>query len=170
MSRLEERIWIKEGFKSKPYLDTMGKYTIGYGRNLTDKGLSDVELDFLGITYVANFQDLIRGLSVRGITEDQGKYLCRNDIAEATHGASTFTWFVKLSPIRQDVVTEMVFNMGLKKLKGFVHTIEFIEAGQFFAAADQMLRSAWAEEVGARATELAFMMEKDEYFENVKEA
>ena len=32
-----------EGRRLKPYTDTVGKLTIGYGRNLTDVGISDEE-------------------------------------------------------------------------------------------------------------------------------
>ena len=32
---------INEGLRSKPYVDTVGKVTIGVGRNLTDRGLSE---------------------------------------------------------------------------------------------------------------------------------
>ena len=34
--------WIKscEGYESHPYLDTVGKVTIGYGRNIGDNGIS----------------------------------------------------------------------------------------------------------------------------------
>ena len=89
--------------------------------------------------------------------------LLDNGIAEATGQAATFPWFAKLVSVRQEVVIEMIFNLGLEKFKGFKHAIEFIEAGQFFAVAEAMLRSKWADQVGARATELAYMMEKGEY-------
>ena len=36
-----------EGRRLKPYLNTVGKTTIGVGRNLTDIGISDGECDLL---------------------------------------------------------------------------------------------------------------------------
>ena len=36
-----------EGRRSHIYTDTVGKLTIGVGRNLTDRGLSDDEIDYL---------------------------------------------------------------------------------------------------------------------------
>lgn len=36
-----------EGLRLKPYRDTVGKLTIGFGRNLEDKGISQLEAEFL---------------------------------------------------------------------------------------------------------------------------
>ena len=36
-----------EGFRSHPYRDTVGKLTIGYGRNLDDVGISEREAEQL---------------------------------------------------------------------------------------------------------------------------
>jgi lysozyme len=34
-----------EGLRLKPYQDTVGKWTIGYGRNLDDRGISKYEAE-----------------------------------------------------------------------------------------------------------------------------
>ena len=36
-----------EGLRLKPYQDTIGKLTIGYGRNLDDRGISKEEAEYL---------------------------------------------------------------------------------------------------------------------------
>ena len=36
-----------EGWRQLPYYDTRGKLTIAVGRNLTDRGLADDEIDYL---------------------------------------------------------------------------------------------------------------------------
>ena len=36
-----------EGLRLKPYRDTVGKLTVGYGRNLEDVGISRDEADFM---------------------------------------------------------------------------------------------------------------------------
>ncbi len=38
---------VDEGSRSKPYRDTVGKLTVGVGRNLDDVGLRDTEIDLL---------------------------------------------------------------------------------------------------------------------------
>jgi lysozyme len=75
-------------------------------------------------------------------------------------------WWRSLSAVRQDVLANMCFNMGwdnprtprLEGLSGFVRTLALIHSGNYGAAAEEMLRSAWAAEVGDRAKRLATQM------------
>ncbi len=57
------------------------------------------------------------------------------------------------------VVLNMIFNMGLSRFSGFIKTIGYIENGQYFMAATEMLDSKWAKQVGKRARTLAKLME-----------
>ncbi|MGO4210571.1 hypothetical protein AB4Y89_21680 [Terriglobus sp. 2YAB30_2] len=59
--------------------------------------------------------------------------------------------FSGLSPTRQAVLVDMSFNLGHKRLAGFTKTLALLAAGDFNAAADEMLDSAWAKEVPKRA-------------------
>ncbi len=127
---LEELLTRDEGLRLKPYVDTVGKVTIGVGRNLTDVGISEAE----------------------------ALVLLRNDIARATTDALTFPWFGSLDPARKAVVVSMIFNMGLPRFRGFANTIRSIEAGDYHDAAKRMLQSLWARQVGKRAERLAATM------------
>lgn len=118
-----------------PYTDTVGKLTVGIGRNLTDRGLSDDEID----------------------------YLLQNDIALVLDEmARAFPWAKRMEPVRQRVLANMIFNMGLPVLRGFVQTLAAMQRGDYEAAATAMRRSKWARQVGARAERLARMMETGE--------
>ncbi|MDN7676442.1 glycoside hydrolase family protein [Burkholderia oklahomensis] len=119
-----------EGRRLKPYLDTVGKTSIGVGRNLTDVGISDTECDVL----LSN--DVDRTIA----------WLDRN-----------LPWWRSLNPVRQRVVVNMAFNMG-GRLLTFTNTLAAMKRGDYVAAADGMLASKWASQVGARATRLAAMM------------
>ena len=122
---------IDEGDRKKPYVDTRGKVSIGIGRNLTDVGISQAEEDFM----------------------------FGNDIAVAeTTARALFTTFDDLSDNRKAVLLNMAFNIGQATLAEFVGFNAAVTAGDFDAAADHMLASAWAGEVGARATRLAQLM------------
>ena len=44
--RLAEQLKVHEGLRLKPYKDTVGKWTIGIGRNLEDKGITEQEALF----------------------------------------------------------------------------------------------------------------------------
>ena len=56
---------------------------------------------------------------------------------------------------RRDVIVEMIFNMGLTRFKKFKKTIKAIENKDFASAADEMLNSKWAGQVGQRAITLS---------------
>jgi lysozyme len=134
-ARLRSQLMIDEGLRLKPYVDTVGKLTIGVGRNLEDVGISHVE----------------------------AMYLLENDIDRAIRDlVALFPWFSKLDPVRQTVLVNMAFNMGLgsptRGLRSFVRTLKAIEEGRYEDAAEGMLASKWARQVGQRAVRLAKMM------------
>ena len=117
-----------EGLELKPYLDSsaVGVLTIGYGRNLE-----------------------------RGITKEEAEMLLLNDLAISTKEGESFGFFKDLTDNRQDVIVEMLFNLGLTRFKNFKKTIMAIENKDFASAADEMLDSRWAGQVGQRAITLS---------------
>jgi len=120
-----------EGVRLKPYVDTVGKTTIGVGRNLTDNGITAAEADAM-LAY---------------------------DISVArTALASGFRAFQALDDVRQAVLTDMCFNMGWPRLSAFKNTLSLIEHARYNDAAAAMLDSLWAKQVGNRAVQLAQMM------------
>ena len=128
---LEAMLLRHEGLRLKPYRDTAGKITIGVGRNLTDVGLSRPE----------------------------ATTLLRNDVlrTEAALDAA-LPWRVGLDPVRGRVLVDMAFNLGVPTLLTFGAVLAAVRAGEWTEAADAMLRSRWARQVGRRAQELAVMM------------
>lgn len=128
---LRREVMAAEGLRLKPYTDTAGKLTIGYGRNLADVGISTLEAEVL----------------------------LDHDLADAEIACrKTFDWFALLNDARQCVVVEMVFNLGLQRFQGFGQTIAAIKQGDYPQASRQMLASRWAAQVGARAERLAEVM------------
>lgn len=120
-----------EGVRLKPYRDTVGKLTIGTGRDLDDVGISNEENDFM----------------------------LQNDIDRACASLDDhLPWWESLDPIRQRVLVNMCFNMGINSLLGFTHTLASIQQGDWQGAHDGMLASHWAQQVGARAGRLATLM------------
>ncbi|MBR8312374.1 glycoside hydrolase family protein [Burkholderia dolosa] len=129
-SLLKAELTLDEGRRSRIYVDTVGKVSGGIGRNLTDKGFRDNEIDLM----------------------------YQNDIAETEAWLDrNLPWWRSLDPVRQRVMMNMAFNMQ-GKLLTFVNTLAAIKRGDYAAAADGMLNSLWAKQVGARATRLASMM------------
>lgn len=67
-------------------------------------------------------------------------------------------WFDALDGLRQDVLCNMAYNMGVQGLLAFHNTLSSIERGEYAAAADGMLASKWARQVPNRAMRLATQM------------
>jgi lysozyme len=133
---LREQLQRDEGLKLFPYRDSVGKLTIGFGRNLEDRGVSSAEAEMM----------------------------LDNDIRETVaEVARALPWSIVLSPARRAVLTNMAFNMGVGGLLGFHHALAAMEAGNWDLAAQEMRNSRWAEQVGDRATRLAEQMETGEW-------
>jgi len=126
--RLARQLIVDEGLRLKPYRCTAGRLTIGVGRNLDD----------------------------RGLTEAEALLLLDNDI-KACWGqlAAALPWVVQAPEAVQEVLVNMCFNLGLAGLLGFRRTLAHLEAGRYGEAVSEMLRSRWAGQVGARAERLA---------------
>ena len=134
MKSIEEQLILHEGLKLKPYRCTAGKLTIGVGRNLDDKGIS----------------------------KEEALFLLANDIEDAIKDLSNFDWFEDLDPVRKKVVIDMRYNLGPTRFRQFKRMIAALAAGDYKAAADQMLDSRWARQVKTRADRLAEMMRTGE--------
>ena len=134
MNRIKAQLVRHEGLRLKPYRCTAGKLTIGIGRNLDDRGISQKE------AYAMLERDI----------QDCEQWLI-DEIPEV---------YNKLDEVRQSVLLNMCFNLGIKGLLEFKNTLSFIGAGDWERAANNMLASKWAKQVGMRAIQLSEMMRK----------
>lgn len=98
-------------------------------------------------------------------TEAQAEAALIRDIEE--HNAellAALPWVADLDPVRQRVLFNMAFNLGVgqpggaKGLLGFKNTLGMIERGEYERAAAGMLNSRWARQVKGRAVRLAEQM------------
>jgi len=125
-----------EGLKLKPYKCSAGKLTIGYGRNLDDKGISEAEAQAL---LEKDFFDILNDLNV------------------------TYRWFYNLNNPRKAVVCDMAFNLGMEGFAKFKRMIAAVSRSNFKMAATEMIKSKWYEQVGRRSERLVQMMESGEW-------
>ena len=97
-----------------------------------------------------------RALDRKGLTRSETVYLCNNDMdgvdAELT---AAFDWFEALDAVRSNVIASMDFNMGLHGLAAFHNMLTAVQQGKYAQAAEEMLASKWAVQVGDRAKRLA---------------
>lgn len=124
MSECLKKLKEEEDYKQHPYYCTAKKLTIGYGRNLDD----------------------------RGISEKEAEYLLKNDIIEAQECLSeNFDFYENLNESQQLALIDMVINMGFPKFCKFKKMIAALKQGDYQKARLEMLDSNYATQVRRRA-------------------
>ena len=154
---LMQKLVAHEGMRLDVYKDTLGINTIGIGRNLDDRGITKDELDWMdypSIEYV--YSD--------GITEADAIYLAQNDVQIVEEElVRAHPCVEELDAVRQLVLVDMAFNLGVPRLCKFKKMWAAIEAEDFPTAAKEMLDSRWANQVKSRSTNLAHAMHHGEF-------
>jgi len=126
--RVAEQLLVDEGLRLKPYRCTAGRLTIGVGRNLED----------------------------RGISESEALLLLENDIKDFWDQLATRQpWVLAAPEAVQEALLNMAFNLGVAGLMQFTTTLGHLQTGRYAEAAGAMLASKWARQVGKRAERLA---------------
>lgn len=132
VASISDQLRRDEGCRLRPYKDTVGKLTIGVGRNLDDVGISQSEADLL----------------------------LANDINHVTNSLlAQWPWMASLDEVRFGVMQNMAFNMGIGGLAAFKNTLAKVKSGDYAGAAEEMLHSTWATQVGDRAQRLSIQLE-----------
>ena len=146
-----------EGMVLTVYKDSLGIDTIGIGRNLKDRGISREELDYLDIPNMEVVYE-------HGISEADARYLALNDIAIVENElCRVHTCVENLDSVRQLVLMDMAFNMGVPRLCKFKLMWNAIHEKKWEAASREMLDSKWARQVGRRAKILSDAMASGEF-------
>jgi lysozyme len=123
MSTLTDELNVDEGCKAFPYTDTRGCLSIARGRNLTG----------------------------RGVSPDEIEYLFANDVASCCRDLDSHApWWRALSPSKQRVMLGLVFNLGWQKFSEFHRFLAAMEAGNWPEAALELQDSLWWGQVGLR--------------------
>lgn len=131
MDRIRTTLIKHEGIELKPYRCTSDKLTIGVGRNLDDNGIShETAMQMLTEDVDAAVEDLRRNLS----------------------------WFDDAPVPVQEALVNLTFNMGMPNLMQFRKTLILLRDGAWDKAADELLDSRYATQVGYRANQVADMI------------
>jgi lysozyme len=131
---LKEQLIRHEGLRLTVYDCPAGYKTIGVGRNIEQKG----------------------------ITEDEALYLLGNDIEYFTEQLEeNLIGFQELSEDKKAVLVNMAFNLGVNGLLKFKNMLAAVTEERWEDASSEMLNSRWADQVGNRAIELAEAMAND---------
>ena len=140
IEKLTEQLRRDEGVKPAAYQDHLGFWTIGVGRLIDSRKPG------------------------AGLRPDEIDYLLRNDINDRVSALQrALPWFDRLNDARRGVLVNMAFQLGTAGLLGFKSTLALVERGQYAEAAEQMLKSKWANQTPARAKRLAEQMKTGEW-------
>ena len=124
LDKFREDIARDEGLRLKPYTDTVGKITIGYGRNLDDKGITQREAD----------------------------YLREDDIADVQLELDNkLRWWRGQPEHVQRGIANMCFQMGINGLLKFEKMLGALERQDYATAQREALDSEWAKQTPERA-------------------
>ena len=120
LNSLKEQIAKHEGYEPKVYKCTNGYDTIGYGFAIKDlymdKEVADLILD----------QKINKILKRISADEDWGD------------------WFLEKPQAIQEVLINMIYQIGFSGVKKFRKTIQYIKDDNFLMASEEMLDSKWA--------------------------
>lgn len=133
--KLRAQLIRDEGKVPHAYQDSLGYWTIGVGHLIDEKKggkLPDFIIDTL-------------------LEYDIEKH--KKELVAA------LPWFIEIDPARQAVLINMAFNLGTAGLLKFANTLRCIREKAYQQAAEHMLDSLWAKQVGKRAHRLAAQME-----------
>lgn len=131
-----------EGVRYRPYLDTATppRRTVGVGHNMDAKPLPS------GWVFP--------------LSDAQVNQLLASDLQAVYSGLDAkLPWWRTLDEVRQRVIANMAFNLGVGGLLGFPNTLAVMRAGNYASAAAHMKASAWYKQVGQRAVRLCQAME-----------
>ena len=131
MIDVEIQKWIKhyESLDLHIYTDTSGHSTIGWGRNLK-----------------------------KGIRLDEAELMFQNDLRDAVSELEAFYWYNELPKPVQNALVNMNFNLGIVEFLNFRNMIHALIAKDYTKAAQELLESSWAKQVGKRAKDIAVII------------
>ena len=135
-SKIANRIKKNEGFKNKIYKDSLGNPTIGYGHLINSK-------DF----FVVN-----KSYSKKILTN-----IFKKDFEKAVSDFKNNYDLKKLSTNSQEVIIEMIFQLGIKKTLKFKKFTKYIKKKHYYLAAFEMMKSLWYKQTPNRVNKLIYI-------------
>lgn len=123
-----------EGLVLNPYIDSVGKLTIGVGHNLDDNGIS----------------------------EATALQILEEDIENAVADLEKIFDLGSLPETVQTVMVDMMFNLGYVRFSGFKKMIEAIKIGDYKLASAEAKDSKWCRQVGIRCDENCRILEQSQ--------
>ena len=132
---LKKRIREHEGYRDRPYLDSLGKATIGFGHLITEED---------------EFEE------GKQYPKEQLLKLFDKDFEKAEMGADQLVGSIQELHIEaKNVITEMVFQLGTQGVRNFRYMISALQDRDYQRASAEMLDSRWHAQTTNRCESLA---------------
>ncbi len=148
MSQIIPILNFEEGYREKPYRDTLGYPTVAGGIKIGPKGAALSNYTF---TVPRRVGDVWKGVFVE------------NTIPEMQLRPAIISALKSCNDARRDVLISMAYQMGVPGLAGFKNTLAMISEGNFDGASRGMLNSLWAKQTPERAQRHAEVMRSGSY-------
>lgn len=136
---VEDLLIFEEGYRSTAYRCSEGYPTIGIGTKI---GPKDAPLKYYTFT----------------VSKTVARAFLREEINRLVDVLRDYAWFKSCNEARKAVLISMAYQMGTAGLLGFKNTLAMIERGEYDKAAENMLKSKWAQQTPARAKRHAEVM------------
>lgn len=138
-AKLKAQITAHEDIKQSAYQDSLGYWTIGIGKLIDARKGGKLSLDEIN-------------------------YIFNNSLEDAYNDLKIYPWFNNLDEIRQGVLIELDFNIGLPNLLGFIMMIACIKNHDYVGASNQLRNSKWSSQVGIdRTNDLCYRLKNGQY-------
>ena len=137
-----------EGYRPRVYQDTRGIPTIGIGFNLMRPDAKQI-LNQVG----ADYNSILSG--GRNLTDNQIQEVFKITLTIAYKDAKK--WIPAFDGLPKNIklaILDLSFNMGYTRLSKFIKTKQYIVAGDYQSAANELQNSKWATQVGRRVNSL----------------
>lgn len=131
---LIDRVKRHEGLLLQARPDAKGFWVIGYGHDMSED----------------------EAFRMGPMTVDKAEEMLQEDLEHAEYACQkSFGWMDSIGSDRQDVLTEMVFQLGMGGVLGFRKMLMCLSGGDYTGAASEMIMSQWHQQTPARCEELA---------------
>ena len=161
LSRFREILIQDEGKKNYVYRDSEDHLTIGVGHLMATKVQPDTYKKATGEAPPKNEPASLPS-DIKPISDDAVCAILDDDTDNAIIEARQFmispSMWEGLGDARREVIVNMAFNLGYRKLNKFVRFKQALMERKYGKAADEMLDSRWSGQVKGRAKRLAKVM------------
>ena len=161
---LLKRLRLEEGYRSKPYLDTVNRWTLGYGWNVQGRPLTKIEAEHLfgeDEPYPISVDRIIDHYRKEPMSREDAEYILEHclHIAEGDCQIIFGKFWVSIPTEKRIPLIDMAYNLGIKKFRKFKKMIKAVKESNWSEAAKQIRNSLAYLQAQKRYESIAILLE-----------